>query len=131
MKALKGFVDELDATVKVGIIAGIGDRRLEDNNEIGSIAAEMFDEIIIRQDKRLRGKTEEELIKMLHDGIKMKDPNKKTTIIPSEKEAITYAVKNAVKGSLIILCSDVIPDALALVKKFKEQETKGELFFND
>lgn len=127
MRALKDFTDELDATVKVGIIAGIGDRREEDNNEMGSIAAEMFDEIIIRQDKRLRGKTEEELIKMLDDGIKMKDPNKKTTIIPSEKEAITYAVKNAVKGSLIVLCSDVIPEALDLVKKFKEQEAKGEL----
>jgi|TARA_B110000091_G_scaffold214556_1_gene269040 cyanophycin synthetase len=131
MRALKTFTDELDATVKVGIIAGIGDRRKEDNNEMGSIAAEMFDEIIIRQDKRLRGKTEEELIKMLSDGIKMKDPNKKTTIIPSEKEAITFAVKNAVKGSLIILCSDVIPDALDLVKKFKELESKGELQFAD
>jgi cyanophycin synthetase len=130
MRALKDFVDELDATVKVGIIAGIGDRRLEDNNEMGSIAAEMFDEIIIRQDKRLRGKTEEELIKMLNDGIKMKDPNKKTTIIPSEKEAITHAVKNAVKGSLIILCSDVIPDALALVQKFKELEVNGQLEFS-
>jgi cyanophycin synthetase len=129
MRALKEFIDELDATVKVGIIAGIGDRRLEDNNEMGSIAAEMFDEIIIRQDKRLRGKTEEQLIKMLNDGIKMKDPNKKTTIIPSEKEAITYAVKNAVKGSLIVLCSDVIPDALALVQKFKELEAKGQLEF--
>jgi len=131
MRGLQKFVDELECTVKVGIIAGIGDRRVEDNNEMGSIAAEMFDEIIIRQDKRLRGKTEEELIKMLDDGIKMKDPNKKTTIIPSEKEAITYAVKNAVKGSLIVLCSDVIPDALDLVKEFKEKEAKGELTFAD
>jgi cyanophycin synthetase len=126
MRALKQFTDELDATVKVGIIAGIGDRREEDNNEMGSIAAEMFDEIIIRQDKRLRGKTEEELIKMLNDGIKMKDPNKKTTIIPSEKEAIMFAVKNAKKGALIILCSDVIPDALDLVKEFKKRESRGE-----
>ena len=130
MRALQKFTDELDCTVKVGIIAGIGDRRLEDNNEMGAIAAEMFDEIIIRQDKRLRGKTEQELIKMLSDGIKSKDPNKKTTIIPSEKEAITFAVKNAVKGALIILCSDVIPDALELVQKFKEQEAKGELTFH-
>ena len=122
MRALKDFIEELDATVTVGIIAGIGDRRVEDNNEMGSIAAEMFDEIIIRQDKRLRGKTEEELIKMLNDGIKMKDPNKKTTIIPSEEEAIIYAVKNAVKGSLIVLCSDVIPDALELVQKLKQEE---------
>ncbi len=131
LRALQKFTEELDATIKIGIIAGIGDRRKEDNNEMGSIAAEMFDEIIIRQDKRLRGKTEEELIKMLHDGIKMKDPNKKTTIIPSEKEAITYAVKNAVKGSLIVLCSDVIPDALDLVKQFKDQESKGELEFSN
>jgi cyanophycin synthetase len=131
MRALQKFTDELDATVKVGIIAGIGDRRIEDNNEMGSIAAEMFDEIIIRQDKRLRGKTEEELIKMLDDGIKMKDPKKKTTIIPSEKEAIKYAVKNAVKGSLIILCSDVIPDALDLVREFKDKESRGELNYAD
>ncbi len=129
MRALQQFTDNLDCTVKIGIIAGIGDRREEDNNEMGGIAAEMFDEIIIRQDKRLRGKTEEELIKMLNDGIKAKDPNKKTTIIPSEKEAITYAVKNAIKGSLIVLCSDVIPDALELVQKFKAQEASGEKVF--
>ncbi|MGB5498550.1 MAG: cyanophycin synthetase [Maribacter sp.] len=125
MRALKNFTDTLEATVRVGIIAGIGDRRLEDNNEMGSIAAEMFDEIIIRQDKHLRGKTEKELIKMLHDGIKATDPNKKTTVIPSEKEAIIHAVKNAIPGSLIVLCSDVVPDALDLVQKLKEQETNG------
>lgn len=129
MRALKQFTDTMEATVKVGIIAGVGDRREEDTNEIGSIAADMFDEIIIRQDKRLRGKTEEELINMLNDGIKSKDPNKKTTIIPSEKEAITFAVNNAVKGSLIVLCSDVIPDALDLVKKFKNQESNGQSVF--
>ena len=130
MRALKQFTDNLEASYKVCIIAGIGDRRIEDNNEIGSIAAEMADEIIIRQDKRLRGKTEEELIKMLDDGIKAQNPNKKTTIIPSEKDAILYAVKNAKKGSLIILCSDVVPDALELVKKLKEDEEKEAYQFS-
>ncbi|MEZ4857613.1 MAG: cyanophycin synthetase [Flavobacteriaceae bacterium] len=129
MRALKEFTDTMECSKKVGIIAGVGDRRVEDNNEMGSLAAEMFDEIIIRQDKRLRGKTEEELIKMLNDGIQMKDPNKKTTIIPSEKEAITYAVNNAEKDSLIVLCSDVIPDALDLVKRFKQQESEGAKVF--
>ncbi len=101
MRALQKFTDSLEATVKVGIIAGIGDRREEDNNEMGSIAAEMFDEIIIRQDKNLRGQSEEALINMLDVGIKKKDPNKKTTIIPSEKEAITHAVANAQKDLLL------------------------------
>lgn len=126
MRALKQFVDSFEATVKVGIIAGIGDRRVEDNNGIGKIAAQTFDEIIIRQDKRLRGKTEEELIKMLHDGIKMENPNMKTTIIPSEREAIIYAVNNAVEGSLIVLSSDVIPDALELVMELREKESKEQ-----
>lgn len=122
LRALQKMVEKMDGKPKVGIIAGIGDRRVEDNNSIGAIAAEMFDEIIIRQDKHLRGKTEEELIKMLHDGIKSVDPNKKVTIIPSENEAITHAVKHAKKGALIVMCSDVVPDALELVKKFKEDE---------
>jgi len=127
MTALKQFTDNMEATTKVGIIAGIGDRRVEDNNAMGALAADMFDEIIIRQDKRLRGKTEEELIKMLEDGIKMQDPNKKVTVIPSESEAIKFAVKNAIKDSLIVLCSDVVPDALELVKKLKEEEA-NELY---
>jgi cyanophycin synthetase len=127
MRALQNFTNQLEATVKVGIIAGIGDRRVEDNNEMGCIAADMFDEIIIRQDKNLRGKSEEELIKMLHDGIKKKDPNKKISIIPSEKEAIEHAVAHAIKGSLIVLCSDVVPDALNLVKELKEKEAHGSL----
>ncbi|MCW5517675.1 cyanophycin synthetase [Muriicola sp. Z0-33] len=131
MRALQKFTDNLDATVKVGIIAGIGDRREEDNNEIGSIAAEMFDEIIIRQDKNLRGKSEDVLIKMLDDGIKKQNPKKKTTIIPLESDAINHAVANAKKGSLIILCSDVVPDALDLVKKLKEKEASGELIIAD
>jgi len=124
MRALQSFTNELEASVKVGIVAGIGDRREEDNNEIGNIAGEMFDEIIIRQDKHLRGKTEEQLIKMLKDGILMKHPEKKITVIPSEEEAINYAVENAQNGALIVLCSDVVPDALNLVKKLKEAENK-------
>ena len=122
MRALQKFIENIDATIKVGIIAGVGDRREEDTNEIGSIAADMFDEIIIRQDKHLRGRTEDELIGMLDAGIKKKDPNKKTTIIPNEKEAATFAIKNAIKGALIVICSDVIPDALDLVQKLKEEE---------
>lgn len=122
MRALQKFTDEIEASVKVGIVAGIGDRREEDNNEVGSIAAEMFDEIIIRQDKNLRGRSEKELITMLRNGILAKYPDKKITVIPSEKEAIHHAVANAVDGSLIVLCSDVVPDALELVKSLKEKE---------
>jgi cyanophycin synthetase len=122
LKALGDMIGKMDAHPKIGMIAGIGDRRPEDNHEIGAVAASMFDEIIIRQDKNLRGKTEQELIEMIHNGIKSVDPNKKITIIPSEHEAIMHAFKHATKGCMLVFCSDVIPDALNLVMKFKEEE---------
>ncbi|MFT4878988.1 MAG: cyanophycin synthetase [Flavobacteriales bacterium] len=127
LRALHNLIQRMEGTPKVGIIAGIGDRRTEDNNEIGQVAAEMFDEIIIRQDKHLRGKSETQLIDMLSDGIKKVDPNKKITIIPKESEAIDFAISNAKPGSMIVICSDVIPDALAQVTKYKEDEA-NELY---
>ena len=123
LRALQKLVEKMEGKPKVGIVAGIGDRRVEDNNEIGRVAAMMFDEIIIRQDKHLRGRTAEELIAMVDDGIKSVAPDKPVTIIPSEKEAIIHAMKNAKKGSLIVLSSDVVPDALNLVMQFKEEES--------
>ena len=124
LRALHNMVEKMDGQPKVGVIAGIGDRRDEDNIEIGQVSAEMFDEIIIRQDKNLRGKTEEELIHFLMEGIRKTDSKKKVTVFKSEKEAINYAIKNAEEGSLIVLCSDVVPDALDMVMKFKEDEAK-------
>jgi len=121
-RAIKDYVDQIDATEKVGIVAGVGDRRTEDNNELGAIAAEMFDEIIIRQDRNLRGKNESDLINEIHDGIKSVNPNKKVDIIRSEKDAIIHAIKNAKKNSLVVVSSDVVPDALNLVMKLKEKD---------
>ena len=124
LRALQNMLQHMDGTPKVGIIAGIGDRREQDNNEIGQVAAEMFDEVIIRQDKHLRGKTEHEIIDMLTAGIRKADPLKKVTVFKAERDAIDYAIKNAVPGSLIVVCSDVVPDALAQVTKYKEEEAK-------
>jgi len=130
LRALQRYVDNVEAYPKVGIIAGVGDRRDQDTEEIGSIAAEMFDEIIIRQDKNLRGREEEDLINLMKDGILSADPNKKIHVIPNEAEAITFALENAKPNSLITMCSDVVPDALNLVMKFKEEEAQKLYEFN-
>jgi cyanophycin synthetase len=130
LRALKDMTDKMEASVKIGIIAGVGDRRDEDTKEVGAVAAEMFDEIIIRQDKNLRGRTDREIIELLETGIKSKAPNKKITVIPRERDAIIHAVKTAPKNSLIIICSDVIPDALNLVNELKEEEANRLYKFN-
>ena len=126
-EAIAGFLDKEDASPKVGIIAGVGDRRDEDILALGTLSARMFDEIIIRQDKNLRGRTEQEIIDLMMKGIMAVDPKKKVTTIKKESEAIDYAIKNAVKGSFIVICSDVVPDALDQIMRYKEAEEKRVL----
>jgi cyanophycin synthetase len=129
LRALHKYVEKLDGSPKVGIVAGVGDRRKEDNFELGQISAEMFDEIIIRQDRNLRGKDEQQLIDEIKAGIIDVDPNKPLKIIKKENEAIQDAVENAKEGSLIVISSDVVPDALNMVMRLKEKEAK-ELYPN-
>ena len=122
-KAIGDFLSNIEATEKVGIIAGVGDRRDEDILELGELSAKMFDKIIIRQDKNLRGRSEANLIDLMKQGIANIDPNKEVQIIPNESEAIRHAVNVAKKDSFIVICSDVVPDALELVKKLHEEES--------
>jgi len=122
LQAIGKFVASVNAAVKVGIIAGVGDRRDEDIISFGETSARIFDEIIIRQDKNLRGRTEQEIIDLMTRGIHNVDPMKKITVIPKESEAIEYALANAVKDSFIVIISDVVPDALEQVKVYKAKE---------
>lgn len=122
LQAIGKFVKSTNASVKVGIIAGVGDRRDEDIISLGETAARIFDEIIIRQDKNLRGRSDQEIIDLMLKGITAVDATKKVTIIPKESEAIDHAIKNAQKDSFIIIISDVIPDALEQIKRYKAIE---------
>jgi cyanophycin synthetase len=123
------FVNRLDSTYKVGIISGTGDRRDEDIRDIGRISAKNFDEIIIRQDKHLRGRTAEEIINLLVEGIEA-DKNRPVPVIilQKEKEAIQYAYEHAKPGSIITIMCDVIPDALDYIKRLQEEEARGQDF---
>ena len=116
------FIKNLEGQPKVGVIAGVGNRRDEDNVDMGYPASEMFDEIIILQDKNLRGQTAEPLVELLTKGIKNHDPIKKIKVNNSYKEAILHAIENAQYGALITICSDVVPDALKQVQDYKESE---------
>ena len=125
MRAIGKFVAKVEATKKVGVIAGVGDRRDEDTIEMAEEAAKVFDEIIIRQDKNLRGKTEDEIIALLTKGIQNINPKMKITVRKKEAEAIDYAIQNAEKGSFIVVINDVVLAALDQIQKLKESEDNG------
>jgi len=123
LNLLCDFISKLDGEPKVGIISGTGDRRDEDIKELGRISGRSFDEIIIRQDKHLRGRTAEEIVNLLIEGInETKTKDIPIEIIYNEKEAIMYAYTNAKPGSLITIMCDVVTEALDLIKGLKEKE---------
>lgn len=122
IQAIGKFVASVDSPMKVGIVAAVGDRRDEDIIAVGEESAKIFDEIIIRQDKNLRGRTEGEMIDLMTKGIYNIDPAKKVTIFRKENEAIDFAISNAQKDSFIVVISDVVPDALEQVKRYKDIE---------
>lgn len=123
LQFLCDFISKLDVSHRVGIISGTGDRRDEDIREIGRISARYFDEIIIRQDMHLRGRSAEEIVNLLIEGIN-EDKSKSipTKVIYDEKEAIMYAYNTVKPGSLITIMCDVVAEALDLIKELKEKE---------
>ena len=122
--AIEDFLSNIEATKKIGIIAGVGDRRDEDIKECAKIAGRMFDHIIIRQEKYLRGRTEEEIISLILEGIK--ESNKEITyeIIPKEIEAMKHAMNIAEEGTFITALSDVVDNAIETVQTYLDRENQ-------
>ena len=124
-KGIKEFLSTIESPYKIGIITGTGDRRDDDIRNMGRISAEMFDHIIIRQDKFLRGRKAEDIVKLLVEGIHESNPQQSYEYIPKEVEALNHAFSLAKKGTFITALSDVIDNAIEVVQSYLDRE-RGE-----
>ena len=122
LKLLGDFIGKLEYQKKIGLISGTGDRRDEDIRELGSLSAKYFDEIIIRCDKNLRGRTAEEIIQLLQEGIALENPGIPTMVIANEEEALEYIYAHPQTGALYVVMCDVVTGALSKIKQLKERE---------
>ena len=122
LRLLGDFVGKLDYPKKIGLISGTGDRRDEDIRELGSLSAKYFDEIIIRCDKNLRGRTAKEIIGLLKDGILQENASRPTMVIENEEEALEYIYNNPEHGALYVVMCDVVTGALTKIKELKERD---------
>lgn len=122
LNLLCDFVNKLDYPKKIGVISGTGDRRDEDIKELGAISAKNFDEIIIRCDKNLRGRTADEIIGLLKQGIEEENPSIATMTIADENQALEYIYENYQTGALYVIMCDVVAGALDKIKELKTRE---------
>ena len=127
---LKAFLEKTPASCRVGIITAVGDRRDEDIINIGILSAQMFDEIVIRHDKDLRGRTQDDMTKLLIEGIKRENKFIPITIISDELEAIKHTIENAKPGSFIVVCTDSIKASTDYVRAKQEEEVEVNRIFH-
>ncbi len=121
---IEDFLSNIEANKKIGIIAGVGDRRDEDIRDCARIAARMFDHIIIRQEKHLRGRTDEEITGLLLSGIEESGRTVTHEIIPKEVDAIKHAINSAEEGTFITALSDVVTNAIEIVQQYLDKENE-------
>jgi len=124
-RGVEEYLSTVEASKKIGIIAGVGDRRDEDIRECATIAARMFDHIIIRQEKHLRGRSEEEIIGLIMEGINASGRNVTHEIITKEVEAIKHAINSAQEGTFITALSDVVTNAIEIVQEYLDKENES------
>ena len=124
--AIEDYLKNVEATKKIGIISGVGDRRDEDIKKCGLIAGRMFDYIIIRNEKHLRGRTEEDINGLIISGIQESGREVSYEIIPKEIEALKHAMSMAEEGTFITALSDVVSNAIDLVQEYQNKEILEE-----
>jgi cyanophycin synthetase len=126
LQLLCDFINQLDYPQKMGVITGTGDRRNEDIKELGRIGARCFDNIIIRCDKNLRGRSAEEITGLLEEGITEVDQHLPFITIPDETKALQHAYTSCTEGALITVMCDSVTGTIEAIKalKAKEEEQK-------
>jgi len=122
VKALGGFIKTFDAAHRVGIITGVGDRRDEDIIALAEESARIFDEIIIRHDEDLRGRTHEELDRLLTEGIRRVDRNKPVTYNWNECAAVEVAIRQRRPQSLIVVLIEDFKSVTQCIQRMQAEE---------
>ncbi|MDD3004588.1 cyanophycin synthetase [Flavobacterium sp.] len=124
---IEDYLSTVEANKKIGIIAGVGDRRDEDIRECAKIAGRMFNHIIIRQEKHLRGRSEQELIDLILEGIALSGNEVTYEIISKEVDAIKHAINSAEENTFITALSDVVTNAIDIVQHYLDKENEEGL----
>lgn len=131
MEALQRFIAKFPNKTKTGVIGGTGDRRDDDIRLYGRIAAQMFTNVIVREDDDLRGRAPGETKQLVIEGLHSEKPDIPVKEFRDGPEAINYALKHARKGELLVILADNVSRSIELVSKFREQRTPVKVVHED
>jgi cyanophycin synthetase len=108
---------------RICVVAGPGDRRDEDLDEIGQAAARAdFDHYICRRDDDLRGRASDDVplrirAAMLAAGV----PEDRIQVIPDEQEAMAAGLAMGQRGDILLLFADALARSWKQVVHFRPE----------
>jgi len=139
MRMLGDFVEKLSAGAeassefgkpsRIGMVATAGDRRDEDMRELGSIAANHFDVIVLREDVNTRGRERGATAALIAEGIRSTMATgarcKQVEVVLDEIAAVRHALARANVGDLVVLCVDQTGPVFAELEAMSKRAQAG------
>ncbi|MCT7966804.1 cyanophycin synthetase [Laspinema sp. D1] len=120
-EALGGFVRNWPGET-IGVIGGPGDRRDEDLFNLGKLSADIFNQIIVKEDNDTRGRPRGNAAHFICAGIVQANGPAAYQTILNETEAIETALNQAPSGSLVVILPESVSRAIGLIEKRKPLE---------
>jgi cyanophycin synthetase len=121
LQGLTNFVSKLPNKYRTILLNVAGDRRDDDIREFGKIAADAFDRIVIRKGHYLRGRSEEEIYRLLQEGIAQSEAEPQVRIIADSRDAMYHAIKYCRKNELIVTLADRVPDDIQYLHDLRDE----------
>jgi len=128
--AQKAGQAELGKPSRIGLIAAAGDRRDDDIRELGAIAAEHFDVVVVREDDRLRGRAAGVTADLVAQGARARMATgtarcRQVEIVLEELDAVRHCMARANPGDLVVLCVDKHPTVIGELENIANQAQAG------
>ena len=103
----------------IGVMGVAGDRRDEDMRRMGELAAQTFDELVVREDEMRRGRPVGEGARLVAEGALGTGfaPKHLHTIL-SEPDAVDFALRQARPGDLVVILVTEVEDTWRQIRDF-------------
>ncbi len=114
-EALAGFVRNWPGE-RIGVVGGPGDRRDEDFVTLGTLSADMFDRIVIKEDDDTRGRPRGDAARWIARGLQQVKPDCRFETILDEVTAINTALDSAPLNGLVVILPESVTRAIQLIE---------------
>jgi cyanophycin synthetase len=121
---LMDFVQNLDASRRIGVVTAPGDRRDEDLRIVGRLASSL-DYVIVKEDTFRRGREPGKISNLIIEGLREGGLGEdQYEIIYDENEAIAKAMERMQDNDLVVVLADDVNASLNLIRKYSADGVK-------